>query len=809
MRVKAAAQIIITGFIIAIFSSFIAIAAIDAPHNASNNISCGSCHGAALLNSPFWGGSYSPYDIDDTVYNKLCLNCHRSLSGPYTETNAPLEKPHSSIGLSNKYGDWSTECRNCHDPHYQKQKNYKNTDAGKLYLATGTITSYDSYDSVHNTTILHYSSITYKSGWNSTKLTKKTEDYRRTILFPNANKLGYNYPVIAVDTPTANTITVTGDATVYLYPPTTFVVLYGQYIKDTMSVGGTNVAVKFFDQTDSDSYADGDTAYNGICEVCHTQTKHFRNNGGGPDQDHSNLCSGEKDKTNCITCHNHKDSLGHGYKNNCVNCHGHDDGWDAGTYYGTTQSHSTHTENDADDLKGPNITCGDCHDTNKFPYFKSGTDSDGDGEYSRSETNECNNCHSPNGSYNGVNDAVIGAENNWCQGVYQGNALKSGKEKWCAGCHDNVPSVVNTKTASDIAGDNSTYGYYLDTHGNGTYGVSRKNVAYSKGECLHCHDVSQSGHGGKLFDTSNNFCFKCHDNTTTYATAPIKNRSYSYRAGGYTSDAVNNSILYAFSLASSHKLSSIKTFINGKWGYDVNSNPCTACHNPHIVQGDPANSPDATKNASSRSWLVSRPSQHATNYTNIWGDSAGEKMRDYTAKYQAPYRYNSTTAYEPDGSTTDDGSNLFDSVSFCLDCHTNINWGTDGDIHGKATQTGGYICDEGDKKDPYPANPDPTPYPNRVLSCLDCHEPHGSPNEHMLRSEVNGTEIPVITQTGRWWYFCRACHKSLATKHFGGIPNINSSSECEGCHFHGFVDYPCHNLSACSCFNSYVGVKTF
>ena len=71
MRIKAKAPIIIIGFIAAIFFSFTAIAVIDAPHNASNNISCGSCHGAALLNSPFWGGSYSPYDIDDTVYNKL------------------------------------------------------------------------------------------------------------------------------------------------------------------------------------------------------------------------------------------------------------------------------------------------------------------------------------------------------------------------------------------------------------------------------------------------------------------------------------------------------------------------------------------------------------------------------------------------------------------------------------------------------------------------------------------------------------------------------------------------------------------
>src|SRR4030043_2453883 len=261
MRIKAlTAPIIIIGFIVAIFSSFTAIAVIDAPHNASTNISCGSWHGAALLNSPFWGGSYSPVNIDDTVYNKLCLNCHRTSSGPYTDTNAPLVKTHSSLNTSNKYGDWTRECRTCHDPHYQKQKNYKNTDAGNLYLATGTITS-----CVYNgdgTSTLTYSTITYKSGWDATKLTQKTGDYRRTILFPNVGKLGYNYPVIAVDT-IANTITVTGNATAYLYPPTTFAVLYGQYIKDFIDVSGTNMAVKFFDKAGAKSFADGDSTYNG------------------------------------------------------------------------------------------------------------------------------------------------------------------------------------------------------------------------------------------------------------------------------------------------------------------------------------------------------------------------------------------------------------------------------------------------------------------------------------------------------------------------------------------------------------------
>lgn len=69
------------------------------------------------------------------------------------------------------------------------------------------------------------------------------------------------------------------------------------------------------------------------------------------------------------------------------------------------------------------------------------------------DTNSCNTCHSPSGIYDGVNDVNVGALNNWenlgtgtgaTQSlIYDSNdKLKSGKAKWCAGCHDDVPATV-------------------------------------------------------------------------------------------------------------------------------------------------------------------------------------------------------------------------------------------------------------------------------------------------------------------------------------------------------------------------------
>jgi hypothetical protein len=167
-------------------------------------------------------------------------------------------------------------------------------------------------------------------------------------------------------------------------------------------------------------------------------------------------------------------------------------------------------------------------------------------------------------------------------------------------------------------------------------------------------------------------------------------------------------------------------------------------------------------------------------------------MNYYTAKYQAPYRYNSTSTYEPDGSSTTNGSNLFDTVNFCLDCHATrltstrlgrrtyaIDWSSSGDEHGK-NWDGSSCC----VKAPYGSG-------NYVLSCLDCHEPHGSPNAFLLRQEVNGTNVNILNGgpiNRNWCYFCSACH-SQGNGH-GAIPGNPSNpcggmTSCDSCHRHG------------------------
>ena len=159
----------------------------------------------------------------------------------------------------------------------------------------------------------------------------------------------------------------------------------------------------------------------GVCQVCHTQTLHWRNDGSDPIPHFTN---------GCPACHSHANETASWAHNKgargpatiCVNCHGHEPGtyFDPDATYpytpgnmpsygrGTVKPHSTHTESwtttlpeeaGEDDKRGPAIYCSVCHDVDNVPTFKSGIDADGDGVINLEETDVCDSCHSPGGSY--------------------------------------------------------------------------------------------------------------------------------------------------------------------------------------------------------------------------------------------------------------------------------------------------------------------------------------------------------------------------------------------------------------------------
>jgi len=489
---------------------------LDYPHSAANGLGCPSCHYIEGLEAPAWLNSTGIGD--DTASNNLCLSCHNE--GYPTEI--PVVANHSSLKTSNQYhqgeGGWFIECRSCHWVHHQRQLR---TYGAAGYAYTGT-----------SATVTATTLTVAGAPWANNQF----DNY---ILIPNIANSSYNYQISATST---NTLTVNPAYGAIDLTKTSagdmFAIFYGKLVGSREDNGTQSTlmtpyngrqTVRLFARTGPNSFADGDGAIDGVCEVCHTETRHFRNTGeinvevnGSSGYDHT-----EEVATNCIACHPHSGGFAHGGGaggTGCGECHGHDlstnfdpdmqapytPGPNVSSGAGTAQSHSTHTETDGEDAKGPEIYCDTCHDLAKMPRFKN---LDGSGNHSLAETDICNNCHSGGGTYDGVSEAKA----NWSSSIYlvasgvQGkgpssHVPKAGKEKWCVTCHDESPGdskVDNTGVnAPNIAGDEdgaytygSGWGYYKTGHGlpaGDDYPASGGVTAGANVECSGCHDYAAS-----------------------------------------------------------------------------------------------------------------------------------------------------------------------------------------------------------------------------------------------------------------------------------------------------------------------------
>ncbi len=387
--------------------------------------------------------------------------------------------------------------------------------------------------------------------------------------------------------------------------------------------------------------------------------------------------------------------------------------------------------------------------------------------------------------------------------------------------------------ASDVI---AYYGatYAESAHGNTSYGVNRSGTGYPVGSCAHCHDTfdptycGDDPNGLMLFASNNNptanpqfdnFCYKCHMSTGSAQDGGIINHTYSTNFGGGTPtfttiyDAFNPT---SGSSPSSHNLADVLNHAVTKrdvWLFTAQDNPCTVCHNLHTAQRN-FYPPDIENGMGGVRTAVRKPSEHDVSDDNLWGDEPGnnsELMSEWvgTKVYQSPVYApwaEGKGLYEPANDSTHDGSNVPSFTNTCRKgCHQRddlystehgrilqpVNWTT-------STSEKGYPSIHGKKanKDPngtggsgylrHPFTADDTT--NFVLSCLDCHEPHGSENEWLLRTTVNGKDNIQITESGWWWDFCTACHVIEGCNCF----HDNGTQKCSSCHFHnkeGSTDY--------------------
>jgi hypothetical protein len=373
------------------------------------------------------------------------------------------------------------------------------------------------------------------------------------------------------------------------------------------------------------------------------------------------------------------------------------------------------------------------------------------------------------------------------------------KYSYCAHCHEQHASIDGDEPAPN-SGTASPFALFADN-----FNTSATTIPYLQ---------------------SDNFCFYCHTNVASLQTGGIANKDYAATFGGYTTDSPLG-IFEAFNQYSYHNLADVGDFSETNFSsfFKSPSNPCTACHKPHKARRNKENPRDPSYTA------ISKPSDHA----NLWGNDAGERMFAATTdNYMAPYYYNSTATFEPDGIATDDGSLTPDYNAFCTDCHNTTNTIFSTTLNRNLIQIdwyteGGDGAAAGDKHDKNSA----TVYPERIdpygavvngwiLSCLDCREPHGSPSSFLIRREVNGSVTSSAVRaalispndiTSNLEVLCAKCHDD----NWNDIHHTTPSTEppydktddctnfchmsadrpppripCEQCHYHGAYVTDCN-----------------
>jgi hypothetical protein len=307
------------------------------------------------------------------------------------------------------------------------------------------------------------------------------------------------------------------------------------------------------------------------------------------------------------------------------------------------------------------------------------------------------------------------------------------------------------------------------------------------------------------------FCFECH--SASPEPQQVTNYPYSVNFGGLSTLFYEN-IKEQFcnvdsvhvNCGSRHNLRNVRESVISNahgWGFSSDPDPCVACHPPHAAQ---QNYPVAIQGGKLNT-AIRRPSHYKSQDSDkmLWGDGDNERMYDYATSvggtYQAPYYGNtSDTQFEPSGNASpSDGSDLPDYATFCLDCHQyqqydsergesviDIDWSTSGDRHGgyPANDCTSPLQNEGSVRAPYTD----FPYSNYVLSCLDCHEPHGTQKRFdLVRRMINGEDVASVNkdvwgacEVQDWLPICDRCH-TIDEDH-------RNDAACPSCHYHGALD---------------------
>ncbi len=292
--------------------------------------------------------------------------------------------------------------------------------------------------------------------------------------------------------------------------------------------------------------------YTGICQNCHQNTDHWLNS----EMEEPPHNYGRR----CIDCHAHSNGFLHGYGAQGAGAEGCAFG---STCHATVQAHPTHLSDQLGD-----IHCSQCHDYDNIPTLADGKDF--------ATTTVCETCHSTDG-------AVIAKQYWEHSGSPTGEAdtwrAVEGDQSYCGSCHDDTPGTVDSLPAPNIAGDNTTYGFFVTGHG--------RTAATGDYERLSWQDDSASGN-----PPAERQCSDCHDLTSLHIGSNDSRLKPGFENDATNSNCNNCHTSAGMATADPQYYTSSDDFELSAHGSDSRLNPltgnpvlCTNCHDVHGASG--------------------------------------------------------------------------------------------------------------------------------------------------------------------------------------------------------------------------------
>jgi ssDNA-binding Zn-finger/Zn-ribbon topoisomerase 1 len=250
-----------------------------------------------------------------------CSACHINNTGAnFTKMNAPYMERH--------HGD----CWDCHQNHFARSA---------ASLVSGTF-SMAVYDPVNGSTTMTLSNYTVNDpSWTDPASWKEKTGGERGLVFWVRYLDGTDASFEIIES-FVDSVTVNGE--LLGLTDNSFELMYGQMVAAVVAGKQVNFtgSITFADNDglagdlDLDGNAD-DSTVNGICQVCHTQTRYWRSDG--------TLATHNND-INCTTCHEHSQGFSP-VGGSCDSCHGYPPS------IGSNDSHNRHTQ--------IGYTCDTCH----------------------------------------------------------------------------------------------------------------------------------------------------------------------------------------------------------------------------------------------------------------------------------------------------------------------------------------------------------------------------------------------------------------------------------------------------------------